>query len=259
MLTSIDGLTIEKLFAMERGYVLDFSNRTFRNFVHEHTGIDVYDKKYVVNGDSKANRLRTFLKLEPDVVTNKLLEALCEYWRMNKLTNFSAITPQEQSQYDRSLAVVAKLKRSNLTEDALAIMPNSDDASFAVLSAAVRELIEKDKPEEALDRLHTFTVRYMRTLCDQYGVDFVKDTSLNTLFGGYVKKVRTLGLIKTDMAQRILLTTIQIMSDFNSVRNNHSLAHPNPLLGYDESVLIFSNVSSVIRFVEHIEYTPPNE
>ncbi len=32
-LTSIEKLKLEKLFDMESGYVLDFSNRTFGNFI----------------------------------------------------------------------------------------------------------------------------------------------------------------------------------------------------------------------------------
>lgn len=238
---------------MNGGYVLDFSNRSFQNFILESVGIDIYEEKYCANGDSKANRLRTLLQIEMDTIASTILEALCEHWRTIKVVNFSTITSQEQSLYESCLAVVTKLKRGSLLENISVIRPNSDDASFAVLAVAVRDLIEQDKPEEALDRLHTFAMNYMRVLCDRHEISYARDTNLNAIFGGYVKKIKTLGLIKTDMAERILLNTIQVMSGFNDVRNNHSLAHANPLLGYDESVLIFSNISGVIRFLEHIE------
>jgi len=43
---------------MGAGYVLDFSNRTFAEFVADSTGRNIYDPKYDNAGGSKANRLR---------------------------------------------------------------------------------------------------------------------------------------------------------------------------------------------------------
>lgn len=48
-------------------------------------------------------------------------------------------------------------------------------------------------------------------------------------------------------------TKISILESFNNVRNNQSFAHDNPILNYNESILIFNNVSSSIRFIESIE------
>lgn len=40
-----DRAKVEQLFDMSSGYVLDFSNRTFMNFVLESVAIDIYDEK----------------------------------------------------------------------------------------------------------------------------------------------------------------------------------------------------------------------
>ena len=40
---------------------------------------------------------------------------------------------------------------------------------------------------------------------------------------------------------------------FNDVRNNRSLAHDNPILHYDEALLIFNHVASSIRFLRSVE------
>ena len=40
-LKSIEKRKIEKLFGMESGYVLDFSNRTFQNFILDNSSIDL--------------------------------------------------------------------------------------------------------------------------------------------------------------------------------------------------------------------------
>jgi hypothetical protein len=51
------------------------------------------------------------------------------------------------------------------------------------------------------------------------------------------------------MTERILKSSISILEAFNDVRNNQSIAHDNPILNYNESVLIFNHVSSAIKFI----------
>jgi hypothetical protein len=55
------------------------------------------------------------------------------------------------------------------------------------------------------------------------------------------------------MTERILKGSISLLEAFNDVRNNQSFAHDNTILNYNESVLIFNNVASAIRFLQSIE------
>lgn len=73
-----DKRKLEKLFGMASGYVLDFSNRTFSDFMHDAAGIDIYDSKYEYESSSKANRLRAFWIQESDYLVSKVLEDLIE-------------------------------------------------------------------------------------------------------------------------------------------------------------------------------------
>ncbi len=50
--------TLDEIFGMEGGYVLNFSNRIFAEFFEDEFGIEIYAPKYSVNGDSKAKHLR---------------------------------------------------------------------------------------------------------------------------------------------------------------------------------------------------------
>ena len=70
---------LEKFLGMSGGYVLNFSDRTFGEFVFESVGIDIHEVKYTTEGTSKANKLRTLWKLEPDHTVGKLLLALMDY------------------------------------------------------------------------------------------------------------------------------------------------------------------------------------
>ena len=55
------------------------------------------------------------------------------------------------------------------------------------------------------------------------------------------------------MTDRILRTSISVLEAFNDVRNNKSLAHDNPILNYEESLLIFNHVAASIRFIKKLE------
>lgn len=63
--TYLEKQRLEKLFGMGSGYVLRFSDKTFREFVHDTTSRNIDDEKYKKAGTSKANRLRTFWSKEP--------------------------------------------------------------------------------------------------------------------------------------------------------------------------------------------------
>lgn len=75
----------EKIFDMKNGYVLDFSNKTFDQFIFESIDIYVRDENYINKVDekmystSKANILRYIWNNESENITIKLLKDLIEY------------------------------------------------------------------------------------------------------------------------------------------------------------------------------------
>lgn len=246
-LTSIEKIKIEKLLGMSSGYVLDFSNRTFENFVVESVGKDIFDEKYSFGSGSKANRLRAFWKSEPNFLVGKLLNYILAY--ILELPR----PPGNEQLYTDCKKIATRLIEGAPVSELSAITPNSEERDFEVLAKSVREAINRNEPETGLDRLHTFLVRYVRVICKKHGISFDRDKPLHSLFGEYVKKIKQLGLIESEMAERILKSSISTMEAFNDVRNNRSLAHDNSMLGYNESLLIFNHVASAIRFITSIE------
>jgi hypothetical protein len=85
-LSMADRRILEKHFQMEGGYVLNFSDRTFGEFVAEATERDIHSEKYTAGGTSKANKLRTFWKNESDHMVGKLILALADYEATLNLT-----------------------------------------------------------------------------------------------------------------------------------------------------------------------------
>lgn len=252
-LTSIEKMKLEKYLGMRSGYVLDFSDRTFQEFILENIRIDIFDEKYAYASGSKANRLRAFWKEEPNYLVGKLIEDFIKYWGARKLTGFSSNQEDDSALRDECFKIAHRLKENSPVEHIDAIKPISDDRDFSVLAEFIREMIHKNQPEAALDRLHTFATKYIRNLCDRHGVTWDKNKPLHSIYGEYIKKIKEKGIIQSIMTERILKTSISVLEAFNDVRNNQSFAHDNPVLNYSESILIFNNVSSTIKFIESIE------
>lgn len=91
-LSTIEKVKFEKLFEMSGGYVLDFSNRSFQEFIIDSVGIDIYDNKYDYASGSKANRLRAFWKKESNYLVSKLTSDMLDYWKSQKLLNLQSIS-----------------------------------------------------------------------------------------------------------------------------------------------------------------------
>ncbi|CCQ74233.1 hypothetical protein [Magnetospira sp. QH-2] len=70
---------LEDFLGMGSGYVLNFSDRTFQEFVFDAVNVDIYGGDYDGNGSSKAKHLRCFWEKEEDERTGRLLKALVEY------------------------------------------------------------------------------------------------------------------------------------------------------------------------------------
>lgn len=73
---------LESIFDMGSGYVLDFSNARFADFVKTAIGIDPYEK---YPPGSKAVLLRAIWHQEPLPIVAKLNLELLEHWRVGKL------------------------------------------------------------------------------------------------------------------------------------------------------------------------------
>lgn len=243
---------LEVFLDMGGGYVLDFSNNKLQNFVHDAIGVDIYNAKYDNGGSaSKANRIRGVWDKETDCQVGLLIEAFIKYW--TEFIGGDSISDEQYKSLKSCEEIAHKLKSESLGAQIQVIQATSDDINFHKLAKQVREAIERNEPETALDRLHTYTVKFVRELCDKHRIAYDKDKPLHSFFGEYVKHLSKSGLIKSVMTERILKTAISNLEAFNDVRNNQSFAHDNSILNYHESLLIFKNISSIVEFINSIE------
>ena len=246
-ISSIERRKLERLFRMGGGYVLDFSDRTFSEFFEEHTRRDIDAAVYRERGTSKANRLRGF---EGNHLVGKVIQALILYGQAEDCL------PDEPGLTDLTKdcwSLGERMLRDTPVAELDALTATADERDFETVAQHVREAIEKNQPEAALDRLHTFVIKYLRTVCAHRGVEINREKALHSIFGEYVKRLREAGLLGSLMTERILKSSISVLEAFKDVRNNKSLAHDNPILNYEESLLIFNHVASSVRFIKSLE------
>jgi hypothetical protein len=250
---------VETALGMSSGYVLDFSNRTFADFIASSIGINIYAGPYADFGGSKANHLRSFFEKASDYQLGCLLADLVTHARRLCEENYnSPPTEADVKRLDRCQTIASRLKTAHPVDNLDALRPNDDDDNdFAVLAKVIREGIQRHEPGPVLDRLHTFCMKYFRTICQKRGITFEKTDNLGNLVGKYVKYLEQNNIIEAKITIQIMKSSISTFSDFNYIRNNKSLAHDNQTLNDQEAMLLFSNIASTIRFIEFIEAPVP--
>lgn len=245
-LTPRERRKLEDLFGMGSGYVLDFSNTTFARFFEEELNLDIYSGAYEDRGPSKANHLRSFWTIEDDAKVAKAITGMLEHCR-----DTANPAVERQALFRDCEAIAARLAQAKPVPDVDAISGDTED--YELVAKAARECFEKNEPEQGLDRLHTFLVKFLRRLCEEHGIPRERSVPAGGLMGAYVKQLKAEGLLTSKMAEHILNNATTIFGQFDYVRNNHSLAHDNPVLAYEEALLIASNVASTVRFIKAAE------
>ena len=246
-LTGSDRRKLEKLLGMSGGYVLNFSDSTFGEFFDEHR-VEIDAERYKASGTSKANRMRSFWELDGNFVVGRAIGGLIEY-----ATEEQCFGDSNPLLIDDCRKMAQRLLNDQPVAEMDALVAIADERDFEVVAEHVREAIEKNQPEGGLDRLHTFVHKFIRVTCEPHGVMVDRDKPLHSIFGEYVKALRNAGHLETTMTERILKSSISVLETFNDVRNNKSLAHDNPILNYEESLLIFNHVAASIRFIRSLE------
>jgi len=245
-LTSLEKRKLERLLQMQIGYVLNFSNNTLDEFFLDSIGRSLYDERYKYGSGSKANQMRGFWKEESDRIVGKLLGDLLDY------------AESESPETDNQLLaecrkIIARLGASESVAEVEAIVRIGNEHDLDIVAKAVLAHIGKNEFAEGLDRLHTFATAFLRSLCEKRGIDVDRGKPLHALFGEYVRRLRDAGHIQSKMTASILKALNGPLDAFNEVRNNQSLAHDNTLLNHEEAMLIFSHVTSSLRFLRDLE------
>ena len=145
---------LEQYLEMGGGYVLNFKDSSFGGIVFESVGIEIHDPKYSKSGTSKANKLRSFWRLESDHTVGTLLDAILKY-----IDDISyQLKPSSIELNDKVKAIVQRLlsgtpileplkehatvRNANHLAELIRRMHQSVDTDPAVAIGTAKELIE---------------------------------------------------------------------------------------------------------------------
>ena len=104
-LNDVEKRYIEKLFGMQSGYVLDYSDPTFGEFFNRHK-IDIHGPNYRTYGTSKAKKMRAFWEHESDELVGEVLGEMLDVYEADCALNNRDI---EASILEKARGVVARL------------------------------------------------------------------------------------------------------------------------------------------------------
>lgn len=151
-LTYTEKEALENLLAMHGGYVSDFTNRQFADFMFSTGKIQIYSEKYSVYGPSKACRLRAFWDQEPSFIVGNILKELVQrevhrnkkinksdseiaHLTVNRLLGISSTTKvQEKVKTDEELFLEREFQKLNLS------ILKIDSSIITVIEERIKEI-----------------------------------------------------------------------------------------------------------------------
>lgn len=243
---------IDDAFAMGSGYVLNFSDRTMSEWFEDELRINIDDQRYKRRGTSKANRLRTFIEDEPASLVTRTLRALWAYREGIGFTPYGATAEDCKRQQIKLFEIIDRIESGGGTPATDAVVAFIRDETLEELVQAIRRDAEADRPQAALDRLHTYSMKKFAHLLKLRGAPADKEEPLHSRVGRYVKLLEVERELKP-VTKQILKNCIGIFQSYNDVRNSHSFAHDNTVVEKEEARFIFETVVSMLRFVRSVE------
>lgn len=243
--------TFDRIFASGGGYVLDFSDRTMAEWFRETFDIEIYDDRFQSEGTSKGKTLRGFVAVAEPRLVAKVLRALWDY--RCTLNNYTEADPEEEATLRAWLVrFTDELEKSSSIEIEEAFKDFSSDTTLIKLRASIASDLIAEKPDVALDRVHTYCVKIFRHLLAERGDICDSKTPLHSIFGKYGKMLKDDGSV-SEFALPTLRVQHRLFEGLNDARNHRSLAHDNPLLDLSEAKFVIDCVLSSLAFIERIE------
>lgn len=246
---------IESAMSFPRGfgYVLDFSDRSFRDYFRDEFGVDIDADEFSTAGASKRHRLLTYLRLAD---TSSALRVLRALWDLRE-----GLLSENEGQVDLGDAEKATpafrqvLERLQGEPDAVStdgIQRFAPDRTLDELVADIERSLAANKPEVAIDHLHTYCMKRFAHLLMVRGLECGDDEPLHARFGKYRKHLVSERPLH-DFTDRALKSFISLLDSFNDLRNNHSLAHDNKILEPFEARFIFTTINAMLVMIRTLE------
>lgn len=152
----IEKQILEDLFGMKSGYVLDFSNRTFKEYIFDTLGIDVYER-YAEGNLSKAKIMRRLYQDLSDQQLAALLKAFLDYIEEFGHSN-------DANRMKKAWKIVERLSGERMRDD------NGDEGNGFNFKYFLKRLIDLSSSETSKQNKGYEFEKYLRDLFDAAGL-----------------------------------------------------------------------------------------
>ncbi|MBB4303368.1 hypothetical protein GGD81_002411 [Rhodobium orientis] len=241
----------DQIFHSGGGYVLDFSDRTMSEWFEENFGINIFQERFQIEGSSKGKTLRGFVSVAEPRLVAQVLRALWAY--RNTLDGYTDDDPKKETRlHDWLKQFTAELESSSTLRFDESFTDFSADTTLAKLRASIAADLIAEKPDVALDRVHTYCVKRFRHLLSRHGQSTDARTPLDALFGAYGRILRDSRDV-SEFALPTLRMQHKLFDGLNQARNKRSLAHDNELLDLSEAQYVIECVVASLAFIERLE------
>jgi hypothetical protein len=241
---------IAEVLDMGSGFVLDFSDQTFSEFFETELRVDIDSDLWRANGDSKGKRLRAFLQLADNSIAARALRALADYRTALKDLRGTPATPDLDSRFQD---IIARLEGAGGHASTDILDKFSADETLEELIGGIERDIMADRPQVALDRLHTYCMKKFAHVLATRRPGTQPASTLNARAGQVVNELKRDAKAHHPVSFEIMTSTVKIFEQFNDIRNNKSLAHDNTIIGKAEARFIFDGVANSLRFLKATE------
>lgn len=240
-----------KFFGIKNGYVFSFLKSGYnktntRDIILEATGIDIYS-----NADYDMSQERCIRKIWDecdDYTVGKLLKVMLDYY--DAVADWSR-EQKEIYDYNQLRELEKRLMQNPVS------IPAAATDTLKLVKEDIERNCNNNTPELALDRLHTFSTEFFRSVCKKHGIGTEDDRGneypLQSLVGRLKNWYAENHYFDSDFSVVAVQNTINIFDKFNAIRNDQSAAHPNEVLNKAEAMYAVRIVAETLTFIDKIE------
>lgn len=179
-------------------------------------------------------------------ILNKSPENIEKIWDFPK-PNFKNIIKHENTELFNILSSML----DNIPSVEFIIPKNANDTMLDALDDA-KILLDSKGATNAFDRVHTAFQSYLRDVCDAQNIQYNKTDKIGALLKN-IKNDLSKQNISNQNVINILNAVGNIVGNFDTIRNNHSLAHGNSdLLSKPDAQYCIDIIQSTIKYLENI-------
>ena len=195
------------------------------------------------NWDKHALDCNLFLSENDITEVNPLLFTLKQW--------IGKLLPTDTGLLIRNISIIPKVEEINVD------LPDKHGEDWDTLSEDINQALARNEPTLVLDRLHTFSVKFFREICENNWIETKNDKGelypLHSLVGMLTKHYKKNNVFQSEFAEQALKSSISLFDTYNKIRNEHSYAHDNTILNNEEAILVVKIMAATISFVDELE------